>query len=115
MANALYYGDNLHHLRENVESRSIDLVYLDPPFNSATEYNIIFERPDGSPSDAQAGAFKDSWGWGVEAEKALDAMMAKGGRIAATLSGLFAILGKSDTMAYGHLEESAFPTRHDFG
>lgn len=100
MSSALYYGDNLYHLKHNIDSKSVDLIYLDPPFNSRAEYNVLFERPDGSPSDAQATAFKDSWGWGPEAEKALDTAMTKGGRLASTLAGLLTILGKSDTMAY---------------
>ena len=52
MTNMLYYGDNLHVLREHVADGSIDLIYLDPPFNSNASYNILFKSPEGHDSDA---------------------------------------------------------------
>lgn len=97
----LYYGDNLWHLSENVDDKSIDLVYLDPPFNSRAEYNVIYERPDGETPDAQASAFRDTWTWTTkESEPMYEYVMSRGGAPAAMLSGLMSILGKSDTMAY---------------
>ena len=51
--NGLYFGDNLHVLREHVADASVDLVYLDPPFNSKRDYNILFKSPKGHQSDAQ--------------------------------------------------------------
>jgi len=59
--NKLYFGDNLDVLREKVKDESVDLVYLDPPFNSAANYNVLFRAPSGEESDAQAEAFRDTW------------------------------------------------------
>jgi len=75
-------------------------VYLDPPFNSRAQYNKIFDRPDGAPSVAQAGAFMDTWAWNNDSETAFDAVMSRGGRPAALLSAMLTFLGKTDTMAY---------------
>lgn len=66
--NRLYYGDNLNILRDSIESESVDLVYLDPPFNSSRDYNVIFKDESGSKSDAQLLAFEDTWRWGPSAE-----------------------------------------------
>ena len=62
-ANTLYYGDNLDILRRYVDDESVDLIYLDPPFNSKQAYNVIFEEPNGSGSGAQIQAFEDTWHW----------------------------------------------------
>ncbi len=66
--NTLYYGDNLHVLREHVPAESVDLIYLDPPFNSKRDYNLLFKTPKGMESDAQITAFEDSWHWAQQAE-----------------------------------------------
>lgn len=66
--NKLWFGDNLKILRENIRDESVDLVYLDPPFNSKATYNVLFEEKDGKQSDAQITAFEDTWHWGSEAE-----------------------------------------------
>jgi site-specific DNA-methyltransferase (adenine-specific) len=72
MPNALYYGDNLAVLRENIASESIDLIYLDPPFNSNATYNVLFKSPKGAESEAQIEAFEDTWHWNIHAEQAFD-------------------------------------------
>ena len=59
--NALYYGDNLDVLRESVAAASVDLIYLDPPFNSNADYNVLFRSPAGRGSQAQIEAFEDTW------------------------------------------------------
>ena len=76
--NALYYGDNLDVLRESVASESVDLVYLDPPFNSNASYNVLFRSPAGAGSQAQIEAFEDTWHWGQEAEGAVDQVIRSG-------------------------------------
>ena len=60
MANHLYYGDNLEVLRADIKSGSVDLVYLDPPFNSNATYNVLFRNPAGDQSQAQIEAFEDT-------------------------------------------------------
>src|SRR5262249_46145286 len=67
--NQLYFGDCLNILRDSIEEETVDLVYLDPPFNSNTTYNILFKSPKGDSSHAQIAAFEDTWHWGQEAEK----------------------------------------------
>ena len=66
--NLIYYGDNLSILRDFIPDQSIDLVYLDPPFNSQREWNLIFQDESGNNSDAQLLAFDDNWHWGPSAE-----------------------------------------------
>ena len=68
MPNALYYGDNLPVLREYVADESVDLIYLDPPFNSNASYNVLFKERSGEESAAQITAFEDIWRWGWESE-----------------------------------------------
>jgi adenine specific DNA methylase Mod len=60
----LYFGDNLDVLREHVSDESVDLIYLDPPFNSKRDYNLLFKSPKGYECDAQITAFEDTWHWG---------------------------------------------------
>jgi adenine specific DNA methylase Mod len=64
----LYFGDNLGVLQEHVEANSVDLVYLDPPFNSKAQYNLLYETPDNERETAQRMVFRDTWSWGDEAE-----------------------------------------------
>lgn len=68
--NQLYYGDNLDILRNHIPDESIDLIYIDPPFNSNQAYNVIFSEADGSSSQAQIQAFEDTWRWGETTEQA---------------------------------------------
>ena len=78
MANQLYYGDNLDVLCSSVASESVDLVYLDPPFNSNASYNVLFKAPSGAQSQAQIEAFDDTWHWNEAAERAFDAVLMGG-------------------------------------
>jgi site-specific DNA-methyltransferase (adenine-specific) len=96
----LFYGDNLDVLRKHIEDASVDLVYLDPPFQSGRDYNVIFERSEGERERAQAEAFKDTWSWGPEAEEQYASVLREGGHTAKTLTSLRTILGDSDLMAY---------------
>jgi site-specific DNA-methyltransferase (adenine-specific) len=72
MTNHLYYGDNLDVLRESIRDESVDLIYLDPPFNSNATYNILFRAPSGEASQAQIEAFEDTWHWNDAAERAFE-------------------------------------------
>jgi DNA modification methylase len=101
MANALYYGDNLNVLREHIKDESVDLVYLDPPFNSNANYNVLFKAPGGEQSQAQIEAFEDTWHWNDVAELAFDEVMQSGNSNAADmLRAMRSFLGENDMMAY---------------
>ena len=78
-SNTLYYGDNLDVLREYVPDESVDLVYLDPPFNSNQSYNVLFAERDGSRSAAQIKAFDDTWRWDQAAAAAYQEVVEVGG------------------------------------
>ncbi|MCG3181571.1 MAG: hypothetical protein BIFFINMI_03969 [Phycisphaerae bacterium] len=80
--NVLYYGDNLHVLRDHVAGESVDLVYLDPPFNSNADYNVLFAEHDGTQAAAQIQAFDDTWGWDTAAAEAFHEAVRSGhGRV----------------------------------
>jgi DNA modification methylase len=98
--NKLYYGDNLEVLQRYVKEESVDLVYLDPPFNSRQDYNVLFAEKDGSQSSSQIHAFEDTWEWNIEAERTLEQIIEKGGRVADALRAFRTFLGGSDMMAY---------------
>ncbi|MFP5208354.1 MAG: site-specific DNA-methyltransferase [Acidobacteriota bacterium] len=98
--NQLYYGDNLEVLRLYVKDESVDLVYLDPPFNSRQDYNVLFAEKDGSQSSSQIHAFEDTWEWNIEAERAYEQLVERGGRVADALRAFRTFLGGSDMMAY---------------
>ncbi len=102
MANALYYGDNLDVLRKEIRDESVDLIYLDPPFNSNATYNVLFKAPSGDGSQAQIEAFEDTWHWGAEAESAFTDVL-RNPRYPATAEMLRAMRGflrENDVMAY---------------
>jgi site-specific DNA-methyltransferase (adenine-specific) len=101
MTNTLYFGDNLHVLRDHVATESVDLVYLDPPFNSNANYNILFKGPEGNSSQSQIEAFEDTWHWNDSAESAFDEVMRSGNTDAFTLlRAMREFLGDNDMMAY---------------
>lgn len=99
--NHLHYGDNLAVLRAHVADASVDLVYLDPPFNSNATYNILFRSPAGAGPDAQIEAFEDSWRWNDTAEDAFDQVARSGATKAFDLlNAMRGFLGENDMMAY---------------
>jgi site-specific DNA-methyltransferase (adenine-specific) len=101
MPSKLYYGDNLTVLRGCIDDESVDLVYLDPPFNSQATYNVLFRSTAGEKSRAQIEAFEDTWHWGDEAELAFDAVMTSQNADAAELlRSMRAFLKENDMMAY---------------
>src|SRR5205085_8214954 len=88
-ANTLYYGDNLDILRRYVDDESVDLIYLDPPFNSNADYNVLFAEKDGSQAHAQITAFEDTWQWGLEAEQEYAEILRSGhDRVAKAVKGM---------------------------
>jgi DNA modification methylase len=98
--NRLYYGDNLDVLRQHIPNESVDLVYLDPPFNSNATYNALFGEQDGSRSAAQIQAFTDTWRWDQAAVADYERTVEKGGKVADALMAMRAFLGPSDMLAY---------------
>jgi site-specific DNA-methyltransferase (adenine-specific) len=99
--NELYFGDNLAVLQESVKDESVDLVYLDPPFNGQATYNALFKAPSGEQSPAQIEVFEDTWHWGESAEQALDGVMTGGNTdVAELLGAIRSFLKENDMMAY---------------
>jgi len=99
--NKLYFGDNLGILREHVADASVDLIYLDPPFNSNATYNVLFKEKSGEESAAQITAFEDTWQWGLETEAVYKEIVTSGPRkLADLMQALLAFLGRNDMMAY---------------
>ncbi len=99
--NHLFYGDNLRVMRETLKAESVDLVYLDPPFNSKRDYNLLFQSPKGQQSEAQITAFKDSWHWGEQAESEFhEVLHHENTDVAQMIRAFRAFLKESDMMAY---------------
>ncbi len=99
--NQLYYGDNLRVLRDEVAAESVDLIYLDPPFNSAANYNVLFREATGEQSAAQIMAFEDTWHWTHESEATYQELVtAAPERLARLIEAMRQMLGTSDMMAY---------------
>jgi adenine specific DNA methylase Mod len=96
--NKLYFGDNLAVLREHIASESVDLIYLDPPFNSQAAYNVLYKSPVGG--DAQMQAFTDTWQWDTSAALALNELSDRDADAFNLLRSLQSFLGQSDVMAY---------------
>jgi adenine specific DNA methylase Mod len=101
VTNKLYYGDNLEVLREHIADESIDLIYLDPPFNSNASYSILFKTPQGQGADAQIEAFNDTWTWGPAASSALMDITQSGNHALHTLmQAMKTAIGENAMMAY---------------
>jgi site-specific DNA-methyltransferase (adenine-specific) len=100
MAKTLYYGDNLKVLRESIRDESVDLIYLDPPFNSNADYNVIFRDHQTGAPQAQVNAFKDTWQWGEETAVAFHELEKSHGDLAELMDLLVRALGKNKLSAY---------------
>jgi DNA modification methylase len=99
--NRLYFGDNLQILCKEIPSESIDLVYLDPPFNSNASYNVLFKEKSGEQSAAQIRAFDDTWHWTLESASVYQDVVQSGPRkLADLLQAMASFLGHNDMMAY---------------
>lgn len=98
--NALVYGDNLDVLRRYIPDESVDLVYLDPPFNSNANYNVLFKDKSGESSAAQIEAFGDTWHWDQVAAATMHEVLRAGGPAAEALVAFERLLGTNDMLAY---------------
>ncbi len=103
MTNKLYYGDNLEVLRDQSQfpDENIDLIYLDPPFNSNAGYNVLFKAASGAGSYASIEAFDDTWTWGESAQNALmDIAQGTNRRLTVMMEAMHSAIGENPLMAY---------------
>ena len=99
--NRLYYGDNLDILREYIADESVDLIYLDPPFNSNRSYNVLFREVNGTAADSQIAAFDDTWHWGPAAEETLHEIeLHAAPHIVDMMQAIVSFVGRNDVTAY---------------
>lgn len=98
--NHLYYGDNLDVLRRYIKDESVDLVYLDPPFKSNQDYNVLFAEKDGTGAAAQFRAFEDTWEWNQLSAAMYQEIVESGGRVSDVMQAFRRFLGTNDMLAY---------------
>ena len=98
--NALYYGDNLDILKRYIKDDTIDLIYLDPPFNSNATYNVLFGEKNGTQAAAQIKAFEDTWHWDQSAAQAFQEVVEAGGNVSRAMQAFRSLLTESDMLAY---------------
>jgi DNA modification methylase len=99
--NKLFFGDNLEILRDYIADESVDLIYLDPPFNSNVNYNVLFQEKGGEQSAAQITAFEDTWHWTQESETTFhDLVMNAPEKLVTIMQAIRSALGENDMMAY---------------
>jgi site-specific DNA-methyltransferase (adenine-specific) len=96
----LYYGDNLDILRRYLGAETVDLVYLDPPFNSDANYNAFFHERDGTDAASQIRAFRDTWSWNLESERTYQELVIQPGKVSEVMQAFRTFLGQNDMMAY---------------
>lgn len=99
--NKLYYGDNLDILREHIPDESVDLIYLDPPFNSNRSYNVLFKEANGTAAGSQIAAFDDSWHWGAASEDTLREIVTTASpHVVEMIQAIVGFVGRNDVTAY---------------
>jgi len=98
--NQLYYGDNLDVLRRHIKNESVDLVYLDPPFKSNQDYNVLFKEKDGTAAASQFKAFEDTWEWNQDSASVYEEIVESGGRVSVVMQAFRHFLGTNDLLAY---------------
>lgn len=98
--NQLFYGDNLDVLRRHIGDESVDLVYLDPPFKSNQDYNVLFAEKTGAKSAAQIKVFEDTWRWDQSAAAAYEGVVEAGGHVSLAMLAFRTFLGENDMLAY---------------
>lgn len=98
--NTLYYGDNLKILRDYIKDESIDLIYLDPPFNSNRNYNVLFKDESGSEAQSQITAFEDTWRWSIDAEEVYHELINEPDNVGRMIESFRQFIGTNQMMAY---------------
>ncbi len=99
--NTLFYGDNLPILRDYIPDESVDLIYLDPPFNSRRTYNVLFKDESGLDSEAQIAAFEDTWHWTRQTEETYHELVTQApDRVSKMIGALRDFIGENQMMAY---------------
>ncbi len=104
--NTLYYGDNLNILRDYIADESVDLIYLDPPFNSNRSYNVLFKEETGADSQAQMTAFDDTWHWDNETQRIYNDLLTGenythlASEVSDMIAALRGFIGPNQMMAY---------------
>jgi site-specific DNA-methyltransferase (adenine-specific) len=104
----LYYGDNLDILRRYLKDETVDLVYLDPPFNSPQNYNALFQEKDGTAA-SQIHAFEDTWHGDIETKKAYDAVTEQPCKVSDVMQAFYTFLGGNDMTAWLGTKHQAPP------
>ena len=99
-ANTLFYGDNLPILREHIPDESVDLIYLDPPFNSQRVYNVSLRDETGQEAQAQIEAFKDFWRWEETAQVFDELRETAPASVVTLMAALREIVGETPLLAY---------------
>jgi site-specific DNA-methyltransferase (adenine-specific) len=99
--NTLFYGDNLSVLREYIPDNSVDLIYLDPPFNSSRTYNVLFREESGLDSEAQVAAFEDTWHWNATTQATYHELVTQAPEgVGQMIGALYSSIGANQMMAY---------------
>ncbi len=98
--NTLYYGDNLNILRDYIKDETVDLIYLDPPFNSNRNYNVLFKNESGTESESQITAFEDTWHWDTKAERTYHELINEPDQVGRMVEAFRSFIGTNQMMAY---------------
>ncbi|MFN2502031.1 MAG: site-specific DNA-methyltransferase [Pyrinomonadaceae bacterium] len=98
--NTLYYGDNLKIMRDYIKDESVDLVYLDPPFNSNRNYNVLFRNESGAEAESQITAFEDTWHWNLAAEETYSELINRPDQVGRMIESFRQFIGTNQMMAY---------------
>jgi len=98
--NTLFFGDNLEIIRQYLADESVDLIYLDPPFNSNRNYNVLYKEESGLEAESQIVAFEDTWHWNYDTNNQYRALLAQGDKLSELLEALIHVIGRNQMTAY---------------